>query len=129
MLLRGKVFLSNAAVPPYYSLSVHPSLEHSEVVATCKELITLYYLSRVRQHFCKEQDAHFYNFVPLCAASGWFRPQLLEGFTGASCASPDSTSPALLLSPHCLQSGLVATSNNHASLRASRKVNAGTDVP
>lgn len=58
-----------------------------------------------------------------------FRPQLLEGFTGASCASPDSTSPALLLSPHCLQSGLVATSNKHASLCASRKVNAGTDVP
>lgn len=58
-LPRGKVFLSNAAVPPYYSLSVHPSLQHSEAV--CKELIRRDYLSRVMQHFCKEQNAHIFT--------------------------------------------------------------------
>lgn len=121
----AEFFLVTAAVAPYYSLSVHPSLEHSGAVAMCKELIALYYLSRVMQHFCKEQGAHFNIFAALSAASRLPQPQLLEGFTGAACASADSTSPAQLLSPHCLQSGLVATSNKHAS----GKVNARPDVP
>lgn len=62
---------------------------------------------------------HF-HLVPL-SASRLIWPQLLKGFTVASCASPDSTSTALLLSPQHLQWGLVATSSKHARQCASRK--------